>query len=236
MKRCALVLALVSSTLPLAGEEMVTLEPIADASIFEEFTTNASGKDPVLYVGMTQFGDARRALLKFDLSSIPADAQVKSASLTFHIDRSRGANDLHGLHRATMQWSEGPAVSPDPGAGGMGVSAASGDVTWSHAIFSGQTWSATGGDFETLPSATAAFGAEGTTALLTGAGLVADVQAFIEDSAMNHGWVLLGNEAGNFNARRLTSREAATPSLRPALAITYTISPQQDPTDTWAIY
>jgi hypothetical protein len=213
--------------------EVVTLEPVGDASIFSEFPQNASGADPVLYVGVTQFGDKRRAVLKFDLSGIPASAVIESATITFHVERSRGTLDQHSIHRVVTPWAEGPSLSPDPGAGGMGVAATGGDVTWSQASFPSTQWLTPGGDFLAPASSVAVFGDAGSSATFTGGGLAEDVALFVSDPELHHGWILIGAESGNFNARRLHAREAADPMLRPRLEVTYFMP---SISDGWYLY
>ncbi len=204
-----------------------------DASIFSDFPSNASGRDPVLYVGMTQFGDVRRALIRFDVSFLPPGTIIERVELELSVERARTGAEPHRLHRMTAGWDEGPATSPDSGAGGTGTPAALGDVTWSHATFPLVTWSVPGGEFDPAESATASFGAAGSTASFESPGLAGDVQLWVDDPGSNRGWMLLGNEAGIHNAKRFYSSEATNAALRPKLRIAFR-SPSR--ATNWELY
>lgn len=235
MRRAAvcLVAVLLASA---AGADTLSLEPIDDVSIFEDAPDNASGVDPVLYVGNTRFASPRRCLLRFDLSALPAGATIVSATLTLTIERAQGNlnPETHTLHRMTSEWVEGPTAPPDPGAGGLGTPAAAGDVTWNDAAFGVTPWTTAGGDFVATPSATTSFGLAGTSPLFDGAGVMADVEAWRAAPATNHGWIVLGDEAVAFNARRLHSGEAANTAQRPKLVIEYSVAATA--ADAWMVY
>ncbi len=61
------------------------------------------------------------------------------------------------------------------------------------------------------------------------AGLVTDVQDNLDNPAGNHGWIILGDEATDYTARQIMSREAPTVSERPVLKITFTPLPEPIP-------
>lgn len=219
-----------------AGAATLSLEPVEDASMFEDAPDNASGIDPVLYVGNTRFASPRRCLLRFDLSALPAGATITSATLSFTIERAQGNlnPETHTLHRVTTAWNEGPTAPIDPGAGGLGTPAVAGDVTWNDAAFGVTPWVAAGGDFVAAPSATTSFGLAGTAPSFAGAGVVADIQAWRAAPATNHGWIVRGDETVVFNARRLHSAEAANTAQRPKLVIEYSVAATTS--DTWMVY
>ena len=192
-----------------------------DVSVFEDFAANASGGDPVLYVGVTQFGDLRRAFISFDVSRMPPGTIIEDVELEMSVERARTGAEPHRLHRVTAGWDEGPATSPDSGAGGQGVAAATGDVTWTHASFPLVSWSVPGGEFDPAESALTSVGSAGTMASFGSQGMVGDVQLWVDDPSSNRGWVLVGNEAGIHNAKRFHSSEAVNFALRPRLKVTF---------------
>lgn len=219
-----------------ARAQQLVLEPAADVSIYGDTVDNASGVDPLLYVGATQFNTLRRCLLRFDLSPLPAAAVVSAVSLSVVVERAQGdpAPEILGLHRITTAWGEGPASPSDPGAGGLGTPAVAGDVTWIDATFPDDEWTMPGGDFLATPSATQSVGAAGTTATFSGPGMIADVVAWRATPSTNHGWIVVGDEANAFNARRLHSGEATNAVVRPRLTITYSVP--ATPADRWFVY
>lgn len=202
----------------------VVLVPVADTTLIEEPTgALANGAGERLFagrVGANAGSTRRRALLRFDLSVLPAGAQVSAVSLTLSLERSRQAGDLPiTLHRVTQSWTEGPSASVV----GIGEPAVDGDTTWLHRSRPGSQWTVAGGDFVAAASASRTVGATGgpVTWASTPA-LVADVQAWLAQPAANHGWALVGFEAGGTSAKGFASREALAPADRPQLRIDYT--------------
>jgi hypothetical protein len=118
-----------------------------------------------------------------------------------------------GLYRVTADWGEAGSVGL-----GEGAAAESGDATWSHRFWNTTTWTTAGGDFMPVPSATQAV-VDTATYEWIGAGLVADVQSWVDDPTSNFGWLLKGDESTLQTAKRFGSRESLAP---PQLAVDYT--------------
>jgi hypothetical protein len=79
-----------------------------------------------------------------------------------------------------------------------------------------------GGDFAPPASASQAVAGTGDY-VWSGAGLVADVQAWIDAPAENHGWILVADETQpSPSARQFAAREHLDPALRPQLTVTWT--------------
>ena len=196
----------------------VTLLPARDNTLYEsDLGTISNGAGEHLFAGHTQKGEARRALLAFDLSGIPPGATVLSATLTLTLSKTIAGETPVSLHAVQADWGEGDSDAlGDEGAGAL---AAPGDATWLHAFYDTATWAAPGGDFAAVPSATTAVGGAGVYAWSSPA-LAADVAAWLADPASNHGWALLGDETAAATAKRFDSRESA-PDRRPRLAVTY---------------
>jgi hypothetical protein len=61
----------------------------------------------------------------------------------------------------------------------------------------------------------------------SGPGLLANVEAWLADPAANFGWLIKGEELGEFfTARRISSGESLFPEQRPALMINYSVVPE----------
>ncbi len=203
--------------------DQAILAPVADNTLYESATgalSNGAGEH--FFSGRTgQTTDfLRRALIRFDVSSIPAGSYIQSVSLTMHCSLSSGGAQTMNLHRVMSDWGESTSVAAPPG--GLGAPAAAGDATWLHTFSPAGFWGTAGGDFAPASSANTVVDAAnefyvwGSTL-----SLVADVQAWVDGSAMNHGWIVLGNESMTNTAKRFESREASIVAQRPTLTVTY---------------
>lgn len=211
-----------------AAAQSTTLEPVADATLYEESGDEANGAGASVFAGRTAGGDLRRALLRFDVgAALPAGATVTSVELALTVTRTIAGPVPMGLHRLTAGWGEG--ASQPGGNGGQGAPALPGDATWTWRTYPTQAWAAPGGDFVPLASASQTVAGTGAYAW-SGAGLVADVQAWADAPADNHGWILVADEAlPSTTARQLAARENVDPVLRPQLTITWTEGGGQGP-------
>jgi hypothetical protein len=102
--------------------------------------------------------DLRRGLLAFDLSAVPDDAVVISATVTLFVSRTNAVIQTVGLHRVLADWGEGDSDAPAEEGGGAAATA--GDATWEYSFWEAQSWATPGGDFEAAPSASHAHGSE----------------------------------------------------------------------------
>ena len=173
---------------------------------------------------MISSGSKRRGLLHFDLSSLPADAIIATASLNIFVNKLApgSAGQPVEAYKLTSNWGEGTSNS---NGGGQGVAAQTNDATWS-TRFTGTPgpWTTAGGDF--ISSISGSVPISGTGAFsITGSALAADVQSWIANPTSNFGWILTGNEALSQDARRLSSRQSANVAERPTLTITFSILP-----------
>ena len=204
-----------------------------DNSVFSEQPNNSSGHGVSLFSGVTNLGDPRRALIAFDVSSVPAGATVSSAQVQLTMSTSKGANTAMTLNRVTQAWGEGASDSGE--SGGQGVFASDGDATWTNRFYSATApiaWSTPGGDFITTASATASVTGNATYTW-TSAQLASDVQGWVTTPSTNNGWILIGDENFTLNAKRIWSREATTVSLRPKLTINYATAPPPTRFESW---
>ena len=207
----------------------ITLSPIGDVTIYNNATfpgEAANGAGQRLFVGTTNTNAARRALLNFDvLASLPADATILSAELRLSMDKASSNDPVAlSLSRLTNSFSEGltdPLDSGDGSGEGNGAGAAPGDTTWLHRSYDSLFWIAAGGDFAASVSATTFVAGNGEYTW-AGDNLVADVQAWLDGTFNEFGWILVGDESAGGTVKRFLSEESATVETRPRLTITFT--------------
>lgn len=208
----------------------LTVTASKDNSMYSEYTDNASGAGVTLFAGVTANDTLRRALIAFDLSMLPSGATVSSAQVDLRFALGQGSNNLMTLHRVTQSWGEGTSNSGE--AGGTGVFASVGDATWNYRFYNTSSWTNPGGDYVATASATTSVNSNAAYAW-TSAQLAADVQGWVTSPATNNGWILIGDENGTLNAKRVWSREATTAANRPKLTVNYTAAPAATRYETW---
>jgi hypothetical protein len=222
MRLPALALLLALSTH--ARADLITINPNRDNTLFEDPTGTLSNGTGALFAGATVNNGVRRALLSFKVQDfIPANAVITRAELSLWCDRARGSATAFGLHALEASWGEGASYT---GLGG-GVQAERNDATWTTRFYQvGPDWTTPGGDFTDLPSAVANVSGTGRFYTWSGAGLVADVQRWIDNPDTNAGWLLKAvDESATGRAKRFASREEPNAARRPKLLIEYTVVP-----------
>ncbi|MCI0779349.1 MAG: DNRLRE domain-containing protein [Chloroflexi bacterium] len=197
------------------------IEPSADNTLFEDsasFRSNGAGEH--LFVGNTNSGNTRRALLRFDIASaVPPGATVTAVSLRMRMSRTRGGVVTVTLHHVLADWGEGASDAGGPE--GRGATAQTGDATWRHRFADTELWDSIGGDFEAAPSGSTSVGGGGSYSWPSTDGMVADVQAWLDSPDANFGWLLRGGESGIRTAKRFHSRENTDAGNRPLLTIDF---------------
>lgn len=220
--RTALLALLVTGLVAAARSDTATLQPVADTSLFELSPTNNLGTVEALPAGTINKGKRCRLLLRFDVAqAIPAGSIVTGASLRLTVVNSGGADSVFALRRVRQSWGEGAKG----GSGNTGEAATDGEATWLARVHPSTLWTEPGGkigaDFSTAVSASVALSGVGTYPVGSTTDLVGDVQAWLDQPAQNHGWVLLStDEATAGTAKRLASREE--PANAPTLVLEYT--------------
>jgi len=204
---------LLAASWGLQAQTTVTLQASQDNSIYSE-NNNANGAGDYLFIGRTNNGDLRRALIQFDVSDLPSDATITNVQFNLTGDKK---NSQVTMHRLTANWGEG---NSDAGlAGGKGATpTAAADATWNFSYFDSLTWNTAGADFVSNASATATVSV-GSSVSFSSQGLIADVQAWVDGTADNNGWILIGNENENKSAIRANGRGVS--EGMPELVITY---------------
>src|SRR5436190_18316531 len=114
VRRGQLLCALAAVVAPIAARAgTITVGASKDNTLFENATGALSnGIGDGVFVGKTGFdnGTLRRGVMAFDLSSVPTNAQVSSATLTLSSIRAI-LNSTVDLHRALADWGEGNSNS-----------------------------------------------------------------------------------------------------------------------------
>ncbi len=211
-------------TAPAIGQTLV-LAPVADTTIFQNNADPAgllsSGSGEALFTGHTsgQVDVLQRALVRFNTSAIPCGSVITGVELTMTLLRAGGGGSPVPveLHRLQSAWGEGASVSFS----GSGGASAAGDANWLQSFHPGTNWDTAGGDFVAAASAMVNVGLGSSVVWATTPGLIADVSAWVSDPSLNHGWLLLSEEAAFGTARKLASREYFNAASRPSLRIIY---------------
>ncbi|TQF13801.1 DUF3616 domain-containing protein [Myxococcus llanfairpwllgwyngyllgogerychwyrndrobwllllantysiliogogogochensis] len=178
-----------------------------DAMIEEEDSDANHGSDTKLSAsGDTPAGSGNEnfALLAWDVSAIPANAVVRSASLTVTV--SDKADQDYQLYALTRGWTES-------------------QVTWEQAD-NNQDWASNGadgtGDRDSTVLGTLRAPATGTYTVALNAQGVAAVQRWVSTPASNQGLILANKD--NDNRLELRSSEYSTKASRPRLTVTWEAS------------
>ncbi len=205
--------------------------PAADTSLLEVSPSNNLGGYSGMNAGTTQNGPRTRALLRFNLSSLPTNTVIQSAKLTVQVTQQPiDGYDFtaFGLHRMFRTWGEGnkiPVTQP-----GQGVPASAGEATWLCAFYPTNQWAEPGGqpgtDYSAIESSFEIIYdvANSPYVFPSTPEMVDDVQLWITKPASNHGWMLrCADEFPRFTARRFGTREDANNA--PVLELKYLVPP-----------
>jgi hypothetical protein len=202
------------------GQTTVMLPPAADGTLYQDATGSlANGSGTLMFSGLNANSVIRRAIVRFDLTQIPAGSFVCSSSLQVAVlaTTNNGVATI-GLHPVTSAWGEGASVAG--GAQGGGGAAQAGDATWLHSFHPTTFWNSPGGDMAAASSASADIFAPGVYSW-TGAGIAIDVQDWVDNPASNRGWILKSSETTAQSMKHFGTREQTTAANRPVLAVTY---------------
>lgn len=202
----------------------VDLSAGKDNTLYEDIGGAISnGQGAQLFVGRVNSignGSKRRAVLQFDVSSIPAEATLTDVDLSLYMNTTIAAATDVAAHRLMRDWGEGASNAANNE--GQGSPAAVGDATWVHTFYFSSLWSTPGGDYNASASATVSV-ASVAVYHWTGAGMMADVELFREHPDSNFGWIMIGREDTITTAKRFGSRQNILTVQRPVLHIEYTL-------------
>jgi len=211
----------------------VTLNPTKDNTIYNNLgqahtDSLSNGAGSYLVAGnVNTINFNRRALIKFDLSSLATTVTVDSVVLKIHAQQNAQhdtGSRFFTLHKLKANWGEG--TSDAGSAPGTGAAATTGDATWKWTFYTTSLWSTYGGYFESTASA--------TTDTLTGdllnvdvywrstlsgnSQMKTDVQNWVKYGTTNNGWLIKGVEGTLRTATMFYSRES---SYQPVLTVYY---------------
>ncbi|MEM8834239.1 MAG: DNRLRE domain-containing protein [Planctomycetota bacterium] len=211
-----------------AGTFSAEFAPSRDAVLYESATGSlANGSGDYLFAGRTLQGSGaiRRSTIGFDVSSIPAGSTITGVTLRLFMSRSLTTASVDiGVSRVTTNWREGAA---DPGGNeGGGTAPLPGDVTWTGTgLADNPLWNTPGGDFFPAPSAVQSVGGIDFYQWFND-GLIQDVQAWVDGTADNFGWMLTGiDESILGSAKRFNSRNSFEEGEQPVLIVNYIPTP-----------
>jgi hypothetical protein len=209
------------------GSSCTSVSPVADT---DTYMTSGSTRGSYNYGGATTVqmnpyykqgsstDQYRGALLRWDLSSIPATATVSSASLTFYVtDTSATAYNLYKLRRS---WVEGS----NDGASGSGAS-------WNYYGAGTGSWGTTGAqntssdryDTNLWGASTTSFSSTGSKTVDLNSSGIAAVQDWITTSANNYG-LTIQNYSGSAADNLAIASSENTSYAGPTLNITYCVT------------
>ena len=208
-----------------ARGDTITLTSVKDNTIFSEADTLSNGAGSDIYCGRIRDDPLRRALMRFDVSSLPTDVLIDSVRLELKLTTSPNLTpSLIRVYRVLADWGEGASDSPQ----GRGAPAQTGDATWANTFYPSSLWSNPGGDV--AAAASDSLNVTGTGDYVwNSAGLASDVHGWTSQTFANYGWMLIGDEATDRSVRAFSSREGAT---APRLVIHYSAATPVQQT-TW---
>lgn len=212
------------------GFDTVSVSASADNTMYEEFQGGdlSNGIGSYFFAGETASGTRRRGLIRFDISgAVPSGSTIRSATLTLHMSMTVAGPTIVTLHRATNSWGEN--TSHAAGQEGGGAPAKVNDATWRHRFYDTTFWTTPGGDFMPANSSSLSVQDIGFYTWNSTPVMAADVQGWLNDPAMNSGWVIVGDESAFTTAKRFDSRENPVESFRPVLNITFDLPVVCDP-------
>lgn len=204
----------------ISAQTTVELSPSQDNTLYENTSGSISnGAGQNFFVGVTNSGSKRRALLKFDVASnIPAGAIITSVTLSLTVNKTGAAAHDISVHKLTSDWGEGNSNAT--GNEGSGTSAQTNDATWLHTFYNSMMWNSAGGDYISTASAEQNVASNGIYEWSSEV-MKTDVQNWLDNSNTNFGWILIGSEFGTKTTKRFASKENSSSSSRPVLSITY---------------
>ncbi len=161
-------------------------------------TTNYGGATTLLIDGKPDYS----ALLKWDLSAIPAGKTVTAVTLTFNVVAA--SSQVYELYALKRDWSESEATWVT----------ANSTTNWSTAGASNTT-----SDRESTVLGTLSSASTGTKTITLNASGIAKVQSWVNTPSTNFGFVV--QDYTTTKGLDLTSSEGVTVSQRPIITITY---------------
>jgi hypothetical protein len=208
--------------------DSIKIFPTKDNSIFSESNNLSDGAGLFLYAGRTNNTSSpqvRRAMIRFDVSNVSANAQIQSVKLTLTTLKAAGNNTTpHNftIHKLLSNWGEGTSIG-----NGSGATATANDATWQNTFYPASNWTTSGGDFINVPSATAV-GILNEFTEWSSQQMITDVSSWISNPSTNFGWLIKGQEDTRGSAKAFSSREGLSFYPR-TLTIYYSMPTVENP-------
>ena len=199
----------------------VSIDPSKDNTVYSASTTNSNALGENFAVGKSNSGNTHRSLMAFNISAnIPTGSVINAASLSLSVSASSPSAGIQPvyLHKLISDWGEGTSFTASTG---IGAPATTNDVTWIHRFYPATNWTNAGGDFVALASAVTNVNSPAFYNW-SSAGMVSDIQDWLNTPANNYGWLIKGAETANSQSKRVDSRENTTTANRPVLTVNYT--------------
>lgn len=200
-----------------------TLLPVADTSLMQNDPTKNFGGNTNLHAGFRRLGGEARGLIQFDLTGLPTNAVINSASLTLTVIKTPdgAVNSTFELHRVLQSWGGGDNV---------GTLADTGEATWNERMASLAGWTEPGGligtDFAATISGSLSMNTNGAYTFLSASDdhLLTDVQDWYAHPGLNYGWMFMSTNAEPTSIRSFASLENGTDM--PFLTVDFTVVPE----------
>ncbi len=226
----------------MALADVVIIGASRDATIYGGNVNNSNGAGPGMFSGTdnsTPTPAKTRSLLAFDIAgNVPAGSTITGVQLTLGLGMVAGGGGSPGpanvtieLHKLLADWGEGTTGNSATtiGGTGSGFAANSGDATWNVRMFGANSWATSGGDFSSAISGSATIGNTLNTTYnwASTAGIIADVQSWLDNPNSNFGWALVNSDETSAKTfRAFYTRESSNASLRPQLQIAFSAVPE----------
>jgi uncharacterized protein (TIGR03118 family) len=207
-----------------AGAAVANLTVTDDTFINSGSPDNNAGATAWFDAGTDGIGGVRRGLLRFDVSTIPAGSTITSATVQLTVVKVPGnssVNSTFDLFRLLVDWNEGSKT------GNNGAPASADEATWNARMKGAANWTAPGAKSDAVATAsasTAVGSANNAKYSWGGSGVVADVQAWVDNPSQNFGWLLASrSESSRRSVRGFASRQSG--ANVGTLAVNYTPAP-----------
>jgi hypothetical protein len=213
------------------------LPPSDDTFINDGNADNNNGATLSIFTGTDGHGGNMRGLIRFAMpASLQGRVTVTGAQLTLTVQAlgngTAGAAATETLQAVVEAWVQGNGIGDAPSAFTVGEPCGGpvSGTTWNQRdCVAGTPWTTPGATVVAAASGQAStagvpVGGQVTWSSASNARMNADVQAWIDGPASNHGWrITSSTEGATAEAQRFFSSEAA--SSRPTLAVTYSCRP-----------
>lgn len=213
-----------------AGTVSVSLPSVADTGLNSCYITGNGAHWGSMFIGNmggTPGVEKYRGVIRFDLSSIPTNAVVSSATLRLAFAPLQTTVATISVHRATTAWTEGA---------GAWTAGATDGATWQKPdAAQAATWD--GGHFVPEPSSSVSGSLQGSASSevrYSFSNLTADAQLWVNHPAWNHGWFVINNDEVNgtdttYPAKQIWLREHDRSfDATPYLDIQYEVPPRAE--------